>query len=346
MKRLSVAITLSVAAWIAVSAQVRAEEPFYQGKTVHLVLSTGVGGGYAVYGRLLARHMDRHLSGNPTIVVESMPGAGGVKATNWMYLQAPRDGLTFGIVQVTVPLAPLMGNKGAHYDSTKFGWIGSMDQAPAICMAWHTSPVQTWADLKTKEFVVGGTGVGSSMLIYPALLNKLFGTHFKVIAGYHDGSSVYLAMERGEVQGACGAFLTTIKATLPDWFTEHKFVVPIAIASHRLPDFPDTPAISEFITDRKVREVFEITFATEKMDRPALAPPGLPAARLKDLRTAFVATMTDPAFRAEADRLHLTINYVDGERLAKTITGVYRLPPEAIAIAREAMGNGAKKKKE
>jgi tripartite-type tricarboxylate transporter receptor subunit TctC len=338
MKRLGWALPLLVA--VALTAEpAHAADAFYRGKTVRLVLSTGVGGGYAVYGRLLARHMDGHLPGKPTIVVESMPGAGGVKATNWMYLQAPRDGLTFGIVQVTVPLAPLMGNKGAHYDPTEFTWIGSMDQAPAICMAWHTSPVQTWQDVLTKEFVVGGTGVGSSMLIYPALLNMMFGTKFKVIAGYADGSSVYLAMERGEVQGACGAFLTTIKATLPDWFSGHKFVVPIAIASHRLKDFPDTPAISEFIKDKLTREVFEITFATEKMDRPVLAPPGLPPERTKDLRAAFVATMDDPAFRSEADRLHLTIDYVDGEGLSETVKGVYRLPPEAIAVARQAMGN-------
>jgi tripartite-type tricarboxylate transporter receptor subunit TctC len=232
-----------------------------------------------------------------------------------------------------------MGNKGAKYDATKFNWLGSMDQAPAICMAWHSSPVQTWQDLLAKEFVVGGTGVGSSMLIYPALLNASFGTKFKVIAGYADGSSVYLAMERGEVQGACGAFLTTIKATLPEWISGHKFVIPIVIAPHRLRDFPDSPAITEFIKDERTRQIFEIPFASEQMDRPVIAPPGLPDARVADLRKAFIDTMTDERFREEAARLKLTIDYVDGQHLTEIIKSVYALPPEAIAAARASMGN-------
>ncbi|HTI86236.1 MAG TPA: tripartite tricarboxylate transporter substrate-binding protein [Alphaproteobacteria bacterium] len=339
MSRFAFAVVAACLIACAGDASAQSDAEFYRGKTVHLVLSTGVGGGYAVYGRLLARHMDRHLPGQPNIIVENMPGAGGVKATNWMYVQAPRDGTTFGIVQVTVPLAPLMGNKGAQYDATRFNWLGSIDQAPAVCMAWHTAPVKTWDDLRKTEFIAGGTGVGSSMLIYPALLNASFGTKFRVIAGYADGSSVYLAMERGEVYGACGAFLTTIKATLPEWFTDHKFVVPIVIAPHRLQEFPDSPAITEFITDELTRQIFEIPFATEQMDRPVLAPPGLPTARVADLRKAFVDTMNDPAFRDEAARLKLTIDFVDGVQLSETIKNVYALPPEAIAAARAAMGN-------
>jgi tripartite-type tricarboxylate transporter receptor subunit TctC len=177
------------------------------------------------------------------------------------------------------------------------------------------------------------------MLIYPALLNASFGTKFKVVAGYADGSSVYLAMERGEVQGACGAFLTTIKATLPEWISGRKFVIPIVIAPHRLREFPDSPAISEFITDERTRQIFAIPFAAEQMDRPVLAPPGLPPERVGDLRAAFLATMEDRAFRDEAERLKLTIDYVEGEQLAQIIRDVYKLPPEAIAAARASMGN-------
>lgn len=340
LRPISVIAAFVVAFGLSAGAHAQSTSGFYSGKSVRLVLSTGVGGGYAVYGRLLARHMDGHLPGHPNIIVENMPGAGGIKATNWMYIQAPRDGLTFGIVQVTVPLAPLMGNKGAQYDPNKFTWIGSMDQAPAICMAWHTAPVQTWQDMLDKEFIVGGTGVGSSTMIYPAMLNAMLNTKIKVIAGYADGSSIYLAMERGEIQGACGAFITTIKATLPEWFTGHKFVVPIAIAPHRLKEFPDTPAVSEIIKDDLARQVFAIPFAAELMDRPVLAPPGLPAARVHDLRTAFIATMNDPNFRDEAERLKLTIDYVDGEQLANTIKAAYALPSAAIEVARKSMGNG------
>ena len=338
MKLYPAALALAMAL-LAPVAGARAEEDFYRGKNIRLVLSTGVGGGYAVYGRALARHLPEHLAGHPSIIVENMPGAGGVKAANWFYSQAPRDGSVIGIVQVTVPLAPLLGNKGAQYDPTRFNWLGSMDQVPGMCIAWHEAPIKTWADMQRKEFIVGGTGVGSSMLIYPALMNQLLGTHFKVISGYADGSSVYLAMQRGEVMGACGAFLTAIKATLPDWIRDKKFTVPIVIAAHRLKDFPDSPPITDFITDPKTRAVFDLAFASEEMDRPVLLPPGVPEPRVAELRRAFEATMTDAAFRTDAERQHISIDYVAGERLAEVIRHTYALPKEAIEIARAAMGN-------
>ena len=339
MKLYPAALVFSMAL-LMLGAGARAEDDFFRSKQVRLVLSTGVGGGYAVYGRALARHLPEHIDFHPSIIVENMPGAGGVKEANWLYTQAPRDGSVIGIVQVTVPLAPLLGNKGAQYDPTRFNWLGSMDQVPGMCIAWHEAPIKGWADMQAREFIVGGTGVGSSMLIYPALMNQLLGTHFKVIAGYADGSSVYLAMQRGEVMGACGAFLTAIKATLPDWIRDHRFTVPIVIAAHRLKDFPDSPPITDFITDAKTRAVFDLAFASEEMDRPVLLPPGVPEARVAELRRAFDATMTDPAFRADAERQHISIDHVTGERLAEVIRHTYALPKEAIEIARAAMGNG------
>ena len=315
------------------------DDGFYKNKTVRLVLSTGMGGGYALYGRLLARHLGDHLPGNPNIIVENMPGAGGIKAANWFYTQAPRDGTVIGMVQLGVPLIPLMGSKGAMFDPTKFNWLGSMDRDDGLCMAWHDSPIKTWQDMLDKEFIVGGTGVGSVMMVYPALLNLLLKTKIKVVSGYPDGSSIYLAMSRGEVMGACGPFLSTIKATQPDWITDKKFVVPIAVYSHRIPDFPDTPAVTEFIKDEFGRQVFEPFFATAETQRPVFAPPGVPEARVKELEAAFLASMRDPALRAEAERARMTIDYVAGDEIAATIKRSYALPPEAIALARKAMGN-------
>jgi tripartite-type tricarboxylate transporter receptor subunit TctC len=338
VERASIAAVAALLLLVSVSGA-SAQEAFYKGKTVHLVLSTGVGGGYALYGRLLARHLPDHLAGKPNIVVENMPGAGGVKAANWLYGQAPRNGTTLGMVQLGVPLAPLMGNKGATYDPTKFNWLGSMDREAGTCLAWYLSPIRTFADMRETEFVVGGTGVGSVMLMYPALLNMFAGTKIKVVAGYADGSSVYLAMERGEVMGVCGPFLTTIKATLPGWITGRKFNVPIAVYPRRLKDFPDTPAITEFVTDEFTRQVFEPSFAIADMQRPLFAPPGVPQERVRELREAFLATMTDPAFRAEAERARLSIDHVGGEELAETIRRSYALPPAAIEAARKAMGN-------
>jgi tripartite-type tricarboxylate transporter receptor subunit TctC len=334
-----VAAVLAVALWTALAVTPAQSEEFYKNKTLRLVLSTGVGGGYHVYGRLLARHFGNHLPGKPNIVVENMPGAGGVKATNWLYAQAPRDGTTIAMIQLTAPLAPLMGHKGAQFDPLKFNWIGSMDRALGMCTAWHTSPVKTWADMRTKEFIVGGTGVGSSTVLYPALMNMLLGTKIRVVTGYADGASLHLAMERGEIMGICGPFLTTIKANYPHWIKEKKFVVPIAVDRRRLREFPDTPAITEFIKDAHTLQVFEPTFATGEMQRPVLAPPGVPEARVKELRAALVATMNDPAFRQEAAKAQLSLDYVSGEQLAETIRRSYALPKSAIDLAKKAMGN-------
>ena len=337
---IAVALAVVLGAMLAASpARAQADDGFYRNKTLKLVLSTGAGGGYAFYGRLLQRHMGNHLPGKPNIVVENMPGAGGVKATNWLFAQAPRDGTTIAMIQLTVPLAPLMGHKGAQFDPLKFNWIGSMDRAMAVCTAWHNAPVQTWADMLTKEYIVGATGVGSSTVLYPALLNMLLGTKIRVVTGYADGVSVHLAMERGEVMGVCGPFLTTIKANHPHWFTEKKFVVPIVVDRKRLPEYPDTPAITEFIKDEHTLQVFEPTFATGEMQRPVLAPPGIPAERVAELRKALAATMNDPAFRQEAAKTQLSMDYVSGEQLAETIRRSYALPKSAIDVAKKAMGN-------
>ena len=335
-----VAIALVVWTALAISpARAQTDDGFYKNKTLKLVLSTGPGGGYSIYGRLLARHFGNYLPGKPNIVIENMPGAGGVKATNWLFAQAPRDGATIAMIQLTVPLAPLMGHKGAQFDPLKFNWIGSMDRALGMCTAWHTSPVQTWADMLTKEFIVGGTGVGSSTVLYPALMNMLLGTKIRVVTGYADGVSVHLAMERGEVMGVCGPFLTTIKANQPHWITEKKFVVPIAVDRQRLPEYPDTPAITEFIKDEHTLQVFEPTFATGEMQRPLLAPPGVPAERVAELRAALVATMNDATFKQEAAKTQLSMDYVSGEQLAETIRRSYALPKSAIDVAKKAMGN-------
>jgi tripartite-type tricarboxylate transporter receptor subunit TctC len=315
------------------------DDGFYKGKTVRLVLSTGVGGGYATYGRLLARFMGDYLPGKPNIVVESMPGAGGLRAGNFLYFQAPKDGTTIGIVHSTVPLAPLFGQKGAQFDATKITYLGSLDHSIGMCISWAASPIHTWDDVLHKEFLVGSSGAGSPMEVYPAILNKIFGTHMKVISGYEGGSDIYLAMERGEVQGRCGSMLTAIKVTRPTWIPEHKFVVPIVVAPKRHPDFPDSPTVMELTKDERTRQVFELIFATQEMDRPVLAPPGLPAERVKDLRDAFNGTMHDAGFVEEAAKEKLTIDYVSGEDLEATVKHAYALPPEAIAYAKESMGS-------
>jgi len=315
-----------------------AQEPFYQGKTIRIVISTGVAGGYAEYARVLAEHLGRFIAGQPHFIVQSMPGAGGLTATNWLYASAPADGTTIGIVHSTVPLAPLWGGKGVRFETLKFNWLGALDRADGMCITWRTSPVKTWNDLLTKPSTVGSSGVGSQMDTYPAMLNKLFGTRMKVIGGYKAGTDIYLAMERGEVDGRCGGQLTVIKATRPDWLTEKKINVPILIAEKRSALFPDTPTVMEFVKDEGTRRQLELLMVSQTMDRPVLAPPGVPAERVKELRDALVAVTRDDAFRAEVERRNLHIDLTPGAAIARQLERAFAAPPDVIAAARETMG--------
>src|SRR3984957_9718211 len=278
-------------------ATVAAQEPaFFKGKTIRILLSAGVAGGYAEYAHLLAQHMGDHLAGRPDFIVQSMPGAGGLLATNYLYSQAPQDGTTIGIIHSTVPLAPLFGTTGARFDALKFNWLGSLDRADGMCTAWHTSPIKTWADMLAKEFVVGSTGAGSQFSILPAMLNKLFGTRIKVINGYKDGGEIFQAMEKGEIEGRCSTQLTAIQSIRPQGLTELKLAVPILIGRKRIPEFPDTPAIMELAKDASTRAQLELMLLTQDMDRPVLLPPGVPVERVAQMRAALFATMADPAF--------------------------------------------------
>jgi tripartite-type tricarboxylate transporter receptor subunit TctC len=317
---------------------VSAQEPFYKGKTIRIVISTGVAGGYAKYAHVLADHLGRHIPGHPDFIVQSMPGAGGLLATNYLYSNAPKDGTTIGIVHSTIPLAPLWGKKGVRYDSLKINWLGAFDRADGMCITWHTSKVKTWDDLLHKPSTVGSSGAGSQMEAYPAMLNHLFGTRMKVVGGYKSGTDIYLAMERGEVDGRCGGQLTVIRATRPDWLTEHKINVPILIAEKRSAVFPNTPAIMEFVHDKATKRQLELLMVTQYLDRPILAPPGVPKARVNLLRDAIMATVHDPAFLADAKKRRLEIDATSGEEMTKRLKRAFSSPPAVIAAARKTMG--------
>ncbi len=310
---------------------------FYKGKQLNWILSAGAGGGYSAYALAFAPYFSAHIPGNPHIVVQNMPGAGGIRAMLYLQSVAPKDGTTIGLVHSSVPFAPLYGIKGANFDPRQMNWIGSINAATGICVSWTASGITKWQDLFDKDFIVGGTGAGSQMETMPAMLNKLFGTHIKVISGYKGGNDVYLAMERGEVNGRCGGLISSIKSTRPDWFPQNKVSVPIQIATERDPEFPDAPALIEFAKDQRTKDILQLILAPMGMDRPILAPPGTPPATVAVLRKAFHETMQDPAFIAEADRQHLEIKEVDGDKIAQLLRDSYRLPPEVVKAANEAM---------
>jgi tripartite-type tricarboxylate transporter receptor subunit TctC len=220
-------------------------------------------------------------------------------------------------------------------------WLGSIDATNGICVAWHTSKIKGWKDLFDKQYVVGGSGAGSQMETLPAMLNKLFGTKIKVISGYKGGNEVYLAMERGEVDGRCGSLVSSINSTRPDWFSQKKISVPVQIALERDPQFPDSPALIEFARDQRTKQILQLILAPMAMDRPILTPPGVPAERVAALKTAFHAAMVDPAFLADAKKQRIEVKEVSGEKVAQIIGGAFAMPPDVVKAANDAMGGTA-----
>jgi tripartite-type tricarboxylate transporter receptor subunit TctC len=321
-----------------------AEGDFYGGKQVNWILSAGAGGGYSTYAQAFAPYLTKYLPGIPQVVVQYMAGAGGMRAMQYLFANAPKDGTVIGLVHSSVPFAPLFGLPGSTFDPRKFGWIGSLNAAGELCVAWHASGIRTWQDLKDKPFIVGGTGGGSQMETLPDAINRLFGTRIKIVSGYTGGSEVNLASERGEIQGRCSVSVCSINSTRPDWFASKKVTVPIQIALRRSPHFPDVPALIELAPDKRTHDILDVLLAYQDMDRPMLAPPGLPPERLALLRTAFHAGITDPAFLAEAQRLGLEIEEVSGKRLEDIVNEAYALPPDILQAARDAMSMGGQTK--
>ena len=317
---------------------------FYGGKQISWILSAGAGGGYSTYAQAFAPYLGKYLPGNPKVVVQNMPGAGGMRAMQYLSANAPKDGTVIGLVHSSVPFAPLFGLPGSTFDPRKFGWIGSLNAAGELCVAWHSSGIGAWQDLKEKTFIVGGTGGGSQMETLPDAINRLFGTRIKIVSGYTGGAEVNLAMERGEIQGRCSVSVSSINSTRPDWFASKKVTVPIQIALRRSSHFPDVPALIELTPDKRTHDILEVLLAYQDMDRPMLVPPGVPPERLDLLRIAFHAGITDPAFLAEAQRLGLEIEEVSGKRLEEIVASAYGQPPEILQAARDAMSMGGQTK--
>src|SRR4051812_48212798 len=334
----SVAATL--AALVALGASTASADPiadFYKGKSINWILSAGAGGGYSSYAHVFAPFFSAHIPGKPNIIVQNMPGAGGIRAMIYLSNVAPKDGTTIGLVHSSVPFAPLYGIRGAHFDPRQMHWIGSINAATGICVSWTASGITTWKDLFEKEFIVGGTGAGSQMETMPAMINKLFGTKMKVVSGYKGGNDVYLAMERGEVHGRCGGLKSSIKSTRSDWFPQKKISVPVQIALTRDPEFGDTPALVEFAKDERTKQILELILSPMSMDRPILLPPGTPADKVAAMRKAFHEAMNDPGFIAEARRASIDLDEVTGQKVAAILDRAFSMPADVIKEAKDAM---------
>lgn len=329
---------LSVALAVAGANPSPAQEPYYKGKTIRLIISVGVAGGFGEYARTLAEHYGRHIPGHPHVIVQSMPGAGGLVATNHLYVQAPQDGTVIAMVNATAPLAPLWGSRGARFETLKFNAIGALDRSDGTCAFWHTAPAKTWNDLLTHNVTVGSIGAGSPMEVYAVMLNRLFGTKIRVVGGYKAGSDIDLAMQRQEVDGRCGTHLKSIPALHPDWIRDNKLLVPVVVSDKRNKAYPNTPALMEFVKDNTTRQTIDLLTVTQKLDRPILAPPNTPAEQVRDLRTALAATARDPAFLAEIKKKNLTIEATSAEEMAKIYADAYASPPAVIEAVKAILG--------
>ena len=313
-------------------AQAQSPAEFYKGKTVEIYIGYSVGGAYDVYARLLARHMGKHIPGKPTVVTKNMEGAGSLRLANWLYTVAPKDGTVFGIIGRGIPFDPLLGGTG-QFDATKFSWIGSANDEVSICAAWHATPVNTFEDLLTREMIVGGTASGADTDQFPKIVNGVLGAKMRVISGYPGGNEITLAMERGEVQGRCGWSWSSVKATHPTWVKDKKIKILMQLSLAKHPDLPDVPLITDLAKGDEQRQILKLVFARQVMGRPFLGPPGIPDDRLAALRKAFMDTMKDPEFLAEAEKGKLEITPVAGEEIQKLVAEVYATPKDIAAKA-------------
>jgi tripartite-type tricarboxylate transporter receptor subunit TctC len=309
---------------------------FYRGKTISMVIGYSAGGGYDIFARLLAQHLGRHIPGNPSVVPQNMPGAGSRKAGIFLYNVAPKDGTTIGTIGRNEPIAPLI-EEDARFDGTRFDWIGSIANDDSICLSWHTSQVKTWQDLQTRTLTVGALASGDNTVTVPLALRNLFGANLKLVKGYPGTTDLFLAIERGEVEGACGVSWRPIMTQRRDWIAGKKINVLVEVALERDPTLPGTPLITDFVGNPEQLKTLSLLIATQAMARPFLAPPGIPADRKQALRHAFDATMKDPRFLADAEKAALYVHPMMGGEIDTLLEGLYATPKELMARAAKAI---------
>lgn len=310
-------------------------EQFYKGKQIELAIGYPPAGSNDIYARLLARHLPRHIPGNPTIVPQNRPGAGSFLTLGYVYNVAPKDGTVIGIGAPTAPLDEKLGSQGVRFKSAEFNWIGRIDSLINMVFLWHTSPVKTIEDAFKTEAKLSGTGVGSTVSIYPTVMNNVLGTRFKLIMGYKGSNDAQLAVERGEVEGHSTSW-TAVKVAHPDWRPDKKINVVVQFSVKRHPEMADVPTVVELARNDDERQILRAVVNAAEIGTAFFTTPGAPPDRVEALRRAFDATMKDPEFLAEADRSKLTVGPLTGEELEKLVAEVSSLTPELVEKVKAA----------
>jgi len=297
----------------------------FAGKTLTMYIGFGPGGGYDMWARVVAAHIGKHLPGNPPVTPENLPGGGSYRAAGFIYNVAPKDGTAIALIARDAALGPLTGAPGAQFDATKLSYLGTPAIETNVCIAYNTAAVKTAHDLTEKELILGDTGPGTGTHSYPLALNDILGTKFKLVGGYPSSAAVFLAMERGEVQGICES-LDSINIRRPDWISSGTVSVLLQGGTKPNPSLKNVPFVVDLANKPEDKQAIEFLYAGQGIGRPFIAPPGLPPDRLKMLRDAFDATMMDPEFIAEANLRKLTIDPEDGVHLQALIDKTYATP--------------------
>ncbi|WP_229266789.1 tripartite tricarboxylate transporter substrate binding protein [Leptospira sp. severe_002] len=335
MRRLLLALSAALLCVTSASAQ-EDVAAFYKGKTIRLVVGIGVGSGYDINARALARHMTKHIPGNPQIIVQNQPGAGSLTMTNQLYNIGPFDGTAMGATFNGLPTTPLLQPSGVRFDVHKINWIGSTNRETQAMYVWHTAPQQTLEDLRTKEMIVGAQAAGSTQYDYPMLGNAVLGLKFKVITGYEATPKINLAMERGEVHGTWANW-STLKAISQQWLDDKKIRILAQWALRKHPEMSNVPLIYDVAKTDEQKQALDLALARLEFGRPFFLPPGVPQARVDAIRKAFDATMKDPEFIAEADKLKIDIDPLSGVEVAELLQKIYKTPADTVERVRKSM---------
>ena len=317
------------------AAQAQGVADFYRGKTINVWIGYGAGGGYDLSARVLARHMGRYMPGEPMLVARNMPGAGSLSLANWLYNVAPRDGSVIGALSRGAAFEPLLGGEGAQFKADQFNWIGSMNNEGSVCVTWAASQIRTFKDAQMQEVIVGANRADTDQ--FPRILNEVLHTRMKLVLGYPGGNEINLAMERGEVQGRCGWSWSSVVTTKPEWLKERKINVIVQMALRKHPDLPDVPLAVDLTDQPEEKQLLRLILARQTTGRPIVAPPAAPEARVAILRRAFMETMTDATFVAQATHAQMEIEAVSGQEVQELVKDAYAAPQALVERAKKAL---------
>ncbi len=310
----------------------------FAGKTVRIVVGFSAGGGYDIYARELARYLGRHIPGRPTVVVQNMAGAGSLKAVNFLFNAAPRDGTVLATFSRGIVFEPLIGQlDGAQFEAPRFNWIGSISDEVSVCAINASRGIATWRDMLTKQTLIGASGAGADSDVFPIVLRNLFHLPMRIVTGYPGGADLNLAMERGEIDGRCGWSWTSIVSRNRDWLTDKRIRITLQIALAKHDDLPDVPLITELVSDPRQGAAVRLIVSRQSIARPFAAPPDVPVERVEMLRRAFDATMRDPDFLADMRSQALEVRPLGGAAVQTLMRDVYASPPDVVKLARDIL---------